>query len=154
MNLLKNIHKISTGNVIKATKPIGLDLKNYVSDKSCKFNSQFYLIFHSDFEDIELQVLSTKETRCDSVSPSVPGTFFHSVSNRSQQGRTISSVNEAVCGLSAAGATASSDQHCDVKVDVHRKSSSASSEPAIMALDAQPDETTRQSITKSKVAIT
>lgn len=105
---------------------------------------------NSDFEDIELQVLSTKETRSDSVSPTVPDTFFHSVSNRSQQGRTISSVNEAVCELSAAGVTASSDQHCDVKVDVHRKSSSASSEPTILALDAQPEKTTRQSITKSK----
>ncbi|XP_057368730.2 pecanex-like protein 1 [Daphnia carinata] len=105
---------------------------------------------NSDFEDIELQVLSTKETRSDSVSPTVPDTFFHSVSNRSQQGRTISSVNEAVCELSAAGVTASSDQHCDVKVDVHRKSSSASSEPAILALDAQPEKARRQSITKSK----
>lgn len=107
--------------------------------------------FYSDFEDIELQVLNAKDSCCDSVSPTVPDICFHSETNQSPQGRPNPSVAEAVGGLSIA-ATVSSDQHCDVKVDVHRKSSSASSEPAIVAHDAQTEKT-RQSVVKLKVLI-
>lgn len=106
--------------------------------------------FYSDFEDIELQVLNAKDSRCDSVSPTVPDICFHSEPNQSPQGRPNPSTAEAVVGLSTA-ATASNDQHCDVKVDVHRKSSSASSEPAIVVNDAQTEKTSRQSVVKLKV---
>lgn len=96
-------------------------------------------------------MLNAKDSCCDSVSPTVPDICFHSETNQSPQGRPNPSVAEAVGGLSIA-ATVSSDQHCDVKVDVHRKSSSASSEPAIVAHDAQTEKT-RQSVVKLKVLI-
>jgi len=105
-------------------------------------------IFYSDFEDIELQVLNAKNSRC--VSPTVPDICFHSEPNQSPQGRPNPSADEAVGGLSTA-ATANNDQHCDVKVDVHRKSSSASSEPAIVIHDGQTEKTSRQSAVKLKV---
>lgn len=57
--------------------------------------------------------------------------------------------SSVVDGLSSA--VDNIEQHCDVKVDVHRKSSSASSEPAIVALDHQPDKISRQSVVKSTV---
>ena len=96
-------------------------------------------------------MLNAKDSRCDSVSPTVPDICFHSEPNQSPQGRCDPSATETNAGLSTA-ATVSSDQHCDVKVDVHRKSSSASSEPAIVAHDAQTEKTSRQSVVKLKVS--
>ena len=93
-------------------------------------------------------MLNAKDSRCDSVSPQVPGTSLLE-SNQNAQGRDVTSVTAAVDGLSSA--IAGSDQHCDVKVDVHRKSSSASSEPAIVALEHPPEKPLRQSVAKSKV---
>ncbi len=95
-------------------------------------------------------MLNAKDSRCDSVSPTLPGTSL-SEPNQSAQGQAVTSVTEAVGGLSSA---TTSDPHCDVKVDVHRKSSSASSEPAIVALDHPPEKPTRQSVVKLKVRIT
>ena len=95
--------------------------------------------------------MNAKDSRCDSVSPQVPGTSLYSEPNESVQGRVISLTTEAsaVDGLSAV--VSSNEQHCDVKVDVHRKSSSASSEPAIVVLE--PDKSSRQSVAKSKVIL-
>lgn len=96
--------------------------------------------------------MNAKESQCDSVSSPAHGTSLHSDPNQGEQGRLIPSVTEtsAADGISSA-AVSNGEQHCDVKVDVHRKSSSASSEPAVVALDLQSEKISRQSVVKSVV---
>ena len=53
-------------------------------------------------------MLNAKDSRCDSVSPQVPGTSLLE-SNQNAQGRDVTSVTAAVDGLSSA--IAGSDQH-------------------------------------------
>lgn len=112
--------------------------------------TQFHFIFSSDFEDIELQVLNAKDSNCDSVSSPVHGASLHS--NQIDQGQTLPVLVTETSAGDGVSVTVNSDQHCDVKVDVHRKSSSASSEPAVVTIDLlELEKPSRQSVVKSTV---
>ena len=81
----------------------------------------------SDVEDIELQVLGTKELTSCSTPPAVEG----GSSRNSELEHSV--VNVGKCETNDDEAAGSVQQHSsDVKVDVHRKSSSASSDQAAM----------------------
>jgi len=86
----------------------------------------------SDVEDIELQVLGTKEA--DEGTPPADCNSSRN-SDLEHSALTVSVVGNAPHKLEAAGDSTEQQQLCDVTVDVHRKSSSASCDQALVAID-------------------
>ena len=96
----------------------------------------------SDVEDIELQVIQgAKELGASTTASAVQEhSSLPRLARHSSSVVIEAEAEEAAAVAAAASGCSIIEQHCDVKVDVHRKNSSASSEaaPAPLAVDFVP----------------
>ena len=119
---------------------------------SLKKNRNSHLFVYSDVEDIELQVLNTNSIMSNTLVEMPFGSLQSDVEEPLSVQQSSSLRETSSVAATAPTITLDEQQHCDIKVDVHRKGSSASSEPAIVSLDHQPEKDSRTSVIKSTVA--
>lgn len=111
-------------------------------------NSHFV---YSDVEDIELQVLNTNSMMSNTLVEMPFGSLQLDVEETLSVQQSSNTGGTSSAAAAVPTTTLEEQQHCDITVDVHRKGSSASSEPAIVSLDHQPEKDSRISVIKSTV---